>query len=112
MASNVFQCQIVNNTGEVIFLKIIGHEPTSQYFPDLAGVDTGIFFADPPLNQDLQTLTAGKRVVIAWSSDGNNIRVVQQFDLSADATIRINKNSVTQFYSAQTADGSGKSLNF
>ncbi len=110
MAQTAHQCQIVNNTNTTVILKIVGHEPTSNYTPDLPGVNTGLLFALPPLNQDLRSLAAGKRVVILWSSDGSRLLRTHNIDLTAPATIVINLNSATQTYSVDATGAGGQDL--
>lgn len=110
MASQAHQCQIVNSTGQTIILKIVGHEPTSHYTPDLPGVNTGLMFALPPLNQDLRSLAAGKRVVIVWNSNGSQIVTISKIDLVAPATIEVKLNTVTLKMEISATGNAGQDL--
>ena len=91
-------CQIVNETGQTIFLKIVGHEPTSYYYPDLFGVETGVLMAAAPLNQDLHLLAEGVRMVLAWNNDGKTLLATQQIEITDPCTISIKVGSVTKHY--------------
>lgn len=103
-------CQIVNETGNTILLKIIGSGLNANYAPDIPGVQTGLMFASPPQNVDLHRLMEGPRVVIVWKSDGSAILTTARITLSAPSTIKVSQNTATLRYAIDAQDGSGNSI--
>lgn len=110
---NLHQCQIVNNTGITIILKIIGFGRNHTYTPDIPGVTTGLMFAHHPYNQDLHDLAEGERMVIIWSSDGSKLLAFSKVRISSPTTVEIKMTgTTTKMVSVDAVDGSGISVTF
>jgi hypothetical protein len=90
-----YPCQVINDTGQTIWLKIIGHEPNVFWSPDLPGPSEGILFAAAPLNQIQAELSEGRRVAVAWDSTGTFVVANTDFNLSGPGTISVKNGTVT-----------------
>jgi hypothetical protein len=86
--------QIVNNSGQTIWLKIVGHQPDAIYTPDLNGVETGLLFAAPPQNQDTANLDEGLRVVVVWNNVADAVHT-GNVNINAPSTITIDPGFTT-----------------
>lgn len=89
-----YSTQIVNDSGQTIYLKIVGHEQNAVYMPDLPGVPTGLLFAAPPQNRDIRTLDDGPRVIIVWDNTGSMILAKEEVFINAPSTITIGPGMV------------------
>ncbi|HZU36749.1 MAG TPA: hypothetical protein VFA18_12600 [Gemmataceae bacterium] len=78
----------MNNSGQTIWLKIVGHQLEATYTPDLDGVQTGLLFAAAPTNQDTADLEEGMRVVVIWNNLANVVHT-GNVNINAPSTITI-----------------------
>jgi hypothetical protein len=77
--------QIVNQTGQTIRLKVVGHQPDAHFYPG----NTGVLFAAAPLNQVTDFLLEGLRAVIVWNNNGSTILGVGQANINGPSTVTI-----------------------
>lgn len=83
-------CQVVNESGKTVYVKIVGHLPNVEWFPDLQGTNnTGLLFTTAPKNQSDALLNEGVRYLLAWDSSGGFMVAAGQVDVFAPRTITI-----------------------
>lgn len=81
-----YTCKVINDTGDTIRVKIVGHQPNVEFWP---GTDGTMFVGDT----DKGNLLEGKRAIIVWKNNASKILAMAEVDISAPVTVRISKDS-------------------